>query len=333
MDDRASATTAFDTLAETVGEETAESLELLGNQTRMEIIVALWDAIEKVGARVDSDDGLSFSELYDCVSVSDSGQFSYHLDKLTGKFVEHDDGIYTLNQAGQRFVITMIPAGLTESPSFADEPVATDCPYCGESVVIDYNEGFIAVRCTQCEGGFRGPDDPPGLISRLFRQPGGFENQTPQEFWHRGRVRNRHNLLTRVEGVCPECTWTVTATADICEDHDPGDESLCPHCRRQDEIRWSFVCENCKIEFHHPGWFPIFTEAAVVSFCYERGLDLYEAWDRGALQEYQDPLETSLTRRDPIEITVTVNLEGDRLQVTLDEDAQVIDIEETIGVA
>lgn len=58
-----------------------DAFGLLGNETRLAILQALGDAA----------DPLSFSELRDRVWVSDSGQFNYHLDQLTGPFVGQTD--------------------------------------------------------------------------------------------------------------------------------------------------------------------------------------------------------------------------------------------------
>lgn len=132
-----------------------------------------------------------------------------------------------------------------------------------------------------------------------------------------------------LQGVCPTCTGTVTATVQICDNHDPGDNSLCPHCRQQPKITWTNVCDICKGRHIVWGWLPIFSETAVVSFCYERGLDIQTIWDTKAWREVKDPIETVVSSRDPLEITVTVELEGDRLTVTLDDDANVIAIDET----
>lgn len=177
----------FDSFTETVGEQTADSLELLGNQTRLEILMTLWDSIEPILDRAEeSESGLSFSTLYDRVGVEDSAQFNYHPGKLTGKFVDNVDGTYSLTSPARRILRAIIAGAVTELPSFRDEPLDTDCWLCGESVVIDYSDVSLRMRCTNCEGAFRGPDDPPGLLGRSSRPPAGLANRSPQEFFRKG---------------------------------------------------------------------------------------------------------------------------------------------------
>jgi len=55
-----------------------DAFSVLGNETRVEILHVM---AEQTG-RVTEQETLSFSEIYDNVDVRDSGQFSYHLDKL-----------------------------------------------------------------------------------------------------------------------------------------------------------------------------------------------------------------------------------------------------------
>lgn len=71
-----------------VGEQATEAFALLGNETRLAILGALCERIDPV----ESDVAVRFSELCDRVVTTDSGQFTYHLERLTGQFVESTDG-------------------------------------------------------------------------------------------------------------------------------------------------------------------------------------------------------------------------------------------------
>ena len=83
-----------------------ESFALLGNETRVRILVALADA----------DDALHFSTLHDRVDLRDSEQFNYHLDRLVGHFVDRTDDGYELRQAGSRVVEAILSGAVTEDP-------------------------------------------------------------------------------------------------------------------------------------------------------------------------------------------------------------------------
>lgn len=60
-----------------------EAFAPLGNDTRVGILQALWDVFESGKG----DNAIPYSELFDQVDIRDSGNFSYHLEKLTGPFV------------------------------------------------------------------------------------------------------------------------------------------------------------------------------------------------------------------------------------------------------
>lgn len=72
----------------------ADAFAALSDSNRVAILEALWEA-----------DGheASFSDLRSAVGMRDSGQFNYHLGKLTDQFVRQtDDGTYALSVDGER---------------------------------------------------------------------------------------------------------------------------------------------------------------------------------------------------------------------------------------
>ena len=56
----------------------AEAFSVVGNETRLAILEALWAAPERP---------VTFSELRSRVGMADSAQCNYHLYRLTGQFV------------------------------------------------------------------------------------------------------------------------------------------------------------------------------------------------------------------------------------------------------
>lgn len=79
----------LEAVARRVGEQTTDAFEILGNDTRLAILLALWEAKEPGPPFAEpSERAVSFSELRDRVGVKDSGQFNYNLDKLVGAFIE-----------------------------------------------------------------------------------------------------------------------------------------------------------------------------------------------------------------------------------------------------
>lgn len=60
-----------------------DAFAVLGNETRLGILRALWDAYNPQ----ETDNSVPFSEFYDRVGFDDTGNFNYRLGKLTGDFV------------------------------------------------------------------------------------------------------------------------------------------------------------------------------------------------------------------------------------------------------
>lgn len=60
-------------------EEIRDAFQLLANETRIEILLALWTRPTWEA---------TFTELKNAVGMRDSGQFQYHLNKLAGTFIQ-----------------------------------------------------------------------------------------------------------------------------------------------------------------------------------------------------------------------------------------------------
>ncbi|MFB9807964.1 winged helix-turn-helix domain-containing protein [Haladaptatus pallidirubidus] len=71
---------------EPADEHVRDAFQLLADETRLEILFALWNAPEWTA---------TFTELKDAVGMRDSGQFQYHLNQLAGTFIRQVDDGYT----------------------------------------------------------------------------------------------------------------------------------------------------------------------------------------------------------------------------------------------
>lgn len=317
-------------LADTVGEPTTEAFKILGNDTRLAILLALWEAKDP-GPPLNepSEPSVPFSELRERVGIRDSGQFNYHLEKLADTFVESTDGGYTLTTSAEQVLSAVFAGTLSDQPSFEDEPIDAECNRCGTAVVIDYTDGTIIERCPSCEGIWGVPDDPPGTLSKGYLPPVGLKNRSPQEFHRTGNTWTRHRLYSMMEGACPDCSGTVSTTVTVCDDHDTGGGSVCGHCGGIYEFQTLFTCDVCKAEWWVPAHAPIFTDVAVTAFFFEHGLNPDVLYDKSAREELGAAIERAAVRaQDPLELVVTVALDGDRLDVLLDGEARVVDVSE-----
>lgn len=85
----------LEALAGGAGAEATEAFSLLGNEARLAVLLALWDAAEPFDEAGSWDpaegNAVPFSELRDRVGMRDSGQLNYHLGELEGHFVEQTD--------------------------------------------------------------------------------------------------------------------------------------------------------------------------------------------------------------------------------------------------
>lgn len=322
----------LDSFAEVTGEEVVEAFDALGNDARLAILLALWDAKDP-GPPTSQTSAvkLSFSELHERVGMSDSGQFNYHLDNLIGEFVEQSEQGYKLTESADQFLRAVFAGTLRDHATFEGEPIDAACDRCGESMVIDYSDGMLTERCTSCEGFYQNPDYPEGINTTTYRPPAGLLDRTPREFYRDGNTWNRNRFHTTMEGVCPACSGSVTSSMHVCEDHNTDDGTVCDSCGSFFEIVALFVCDICKFVQWTPAFSPVVTEMAVKSFFYERGIDIEASYDAREMQDAIDAIkEVEVTAEEPMEITVKIELDGDRLEATLDDEAQVIDVTEEV---
>ena len=227
MDDIDNTASPLQTAAGGTSQHAAKDFELLGNETRLSLLVALWEAYEPFA----DDNTMSFSELRNQVGVRDSGQFNYHLDKLVGRFVEKSDDGYELRRAGHRIVrSTIASAGVEDSPRERSE-IGIVCPFCDAPTAVTYQEDWLYIVCTECDGFFEGEDRPRGMLSGTEFDPAGLANRTAEEQWRAGWLAGKNAMQLAVEGVCNECSGPMEHSIDICEIH--ATEGVCDNCDRQ----------------------------------------------------------------------------------------------------
>jgi DNA-binding transcriptional ArsR family regulator len=77
-----------------------EAFALLANETRMEVLRVLGAAAERGDGTARAPAAVQFSDLFAAVGIDDTGNFSYHLEKLEGHFVEVTEGGYVLTEEG-----------------------------------------------------------------------------------------------------------------------------------------------------------------------------------------------------------------------------------------
>ena len=204
-----------------------EAFALLGNDTRVGILQALWDAFESGKGN----NALSYSQLFEQVDIRDSGNFSYHLEKLTGPFVRSTDEGYELKQTGINVVRAVVAGTVVDDPEFGPVRIDTACPICKAPVEIAYADELMTAACTACEGALRWNGESGFLFLGLV-PPAGIEQREVEEAFQATVVHTFREIAALADDVCPHCANSVEMTVDVCSDHAPGSGTLCTTCDR-----------------------------------------------------------------------------------------------------
>ncbi|MCU4752671.1 helix-turn-helix domain-containing protein [Halobacteria archaeon AArc-curdl1] len=146
--------------------------KLLGNDTRMAILEALWAEFDIELYMLGSQVPMPFSELRAAAGVEDVGNFNYHLRQLEGQIVHvvtdetGETSGYVLSPLG--FSLFHAIEGHTAFDYQAIEATRLEeaCPFCTGRLEAEYEREILAVRCLDCEahGG--------GSLSRVRVQAG-----------------------------------------------------------------------------------------------------------------------------------------------------------------
>lgn len=289
-----------------------EAFAVLGNESRINIITALGDAAEP----------LPFSDLYDKVDIPDSGQFSYHLNKLQSHFVQQTDDEYELTQAGLRVIEAVLSGAITEPSVMEPDEMETPCPHCGGTIEAQYDGERVLQRCLDCAGGFRGSRLPDGTLERGYLPPAGLQDRTLKDVVEARATWNVIEQVAMINDVCPRCAGHVDHAAHVCEQHTA--DGLCDACNRRKAVLIESRCQNCPHE--NIGYIMriLFGNPTFRAFFDQRGLDLF------ALPHDSGPVfvgyEEEILASDPFTARFTFTLDDDRIRVTVDDELSVVEI-------
>jgi hypothetical protein len=285
-------------------EETEDAFTALADATRVEILRTLSE----------SDDDVTFTALREAVGMGDSGQFNYHLDKLTGRFVSKTAAGYSLTIAGRLVYGSILSGAYIKKESVGPVPLSDPCPACGGSRTLSYADETVTVDCDSCDiepsAGV-----PPGVFA-------GYETDEIPE------VANRYFrtiVQQAANGFCWYCEGktspTVVPMASIADDdlQYPGDGDELPVVLYSCERCGNTLTVNLGISLlHHP---------AVVSFYFEHDINVNEAslWTFATWNTER----TQILEPDPLQARVSYHAGDERLDLYVDEQLQLQDIDRT----
>ena len=295
---------------------------VLGHETRLAILFALWRQRrpdEHVPQRP-----MTFSELRKAVGMRDGSQFNYHLKPLVNRFVHHAEDGYILRRQGQRVVSAILAGALTDDVVFDAVPNDKPCEICGGQTVFECNtdltRGYFAIRCTECEGAFGGTGFDGALSLTESLSPVGTRSRDPEEFYRALDIMVKHHIMSAIEGVCPDCTGTMSVTPQVCEDHHVEPGRRCESCDSIFEVHFVIVCDVCHQMIDVPSNRCLLTEPRVLVFLEDHE---YDPWYDWLLIELELVRRQTVLSEDPFELEMVLEADGDRLVATLDEKGAV----------
>lgn len=265
--------------------------ELLADETRIGILRALGET---------PDSALAFSALYDRVDVADSGNFNYHLDRLTGVFVDRTDDGYELTHAGRQVVGAMYAGTYTTNATVEAMAVGWDCLLCGGEMLVSYADERATFRCDDCGKGAAFAF-PPGSLDQFSR------SELPTAF-----ARWYHQLFQRVvDGFCHVCAGRLDGELR----RPPGGTEADP----QPSLA-AFECRRCGSVATISGVALASFHPIVQGFLAEHGFDVSARHPSQVWGEL-DRFETLIRSRDPIRLEVQFEHAGEVVSVELAPDA------------
>lgn len=302
---------------ETTGASPEEAFAVLGNETRLQILLALGEAAGP----------LAFSELYEAVDYDTTANFSYHLEKLENHFVAATDDGYELQQTGRRVVEAVQSGTVTETPVLERTPIQTTCFLCESSMEVDYRREHVGVYCPDCRGTVGGSSvtaewvSDPGvdLVGDVILPPAGVHDRTPGEVLEAAEIWTVTEAQATARGVCPRCSASVEHYAHACDDHDASDE-LCDRCDRQFGATVRTTCTNCIYDETSVFAKYLLANPDVMAFMIDHGIDPIspDGFHISALEE-------TILSTDPIEARFSFTADGDALVLQV-EDLSVVDV-------
>ncbi len=275
--------------------DTLETFSLLAQETRLTIL-------RELAAAGPSGEGepVSFAELRRRVGTKDSGRFNYHLDKLQPQFVTHvdeEDGPsgYQPTWAGIR-VVGAAMAGQFDAESIEGE-VEYSCLHCDQDATLTHEDGILTVEC-------------PDHTFDIPVPAGAAENRTIEELLDVGIALTDRLVELARRDICPNCYDAIEVEPVEVEAGTVVFQDACPRCRTTVGIPVGHYVAT------HPG---------VVSFHYERGVEL----DGEALwrADWTHPGAETIESRDPFRLRLTVECDGDELDVLVDESGDQIELD------
>lgn len=280
-------------------ETPAEAFAILGNDLRVDILLAVADA-ERPGY---AQQGVQFSKIKGRVGVEDAGRLNYHLDKLRGHFLRRTDEGYRLRYAGWR-VVRVVEAGSYHEQLERAFDAPGSCYACDGSLRARTGDGWLGIRCVDCEVVHTAHPLPPWLL----------RERSEEDILRALDADVRHRMSLVADRLCPECLGEtrVTVREDVPKEWDI-------------DVIPQFRCTHCSYWFHPPFGLLALDEPTVVEFLERHGTDPAEHpyW---VISLCVNPAHLTVESRDPWRLALSATRDDETLRVTFDDTAAVREV-------
>ncbi|MBX0297979.1 DUF7351 domain-containing protein [Haloarcula nitratireducens] len=303
-----------------------EVFSILGNEIRLDIIRILWQA----GATYEYDDGsdtletVSYSELQNEVGVDDNGKFNYHLSELAPHFVRRTDDGYRLSSAGKQIARTVIAVSGAGSLDFSQE-LDEQCPLCGATVVVTYEDQWLRVTCTECYGLF-GDQAPVGTLFLTNYPPTGLTTRDSEQALAAGLYRCALDITYLMYDICRECAGQISASVTVCDMHETEDGQPCDTCETPFPVWADMKCDTCGFAKRLPVEMYATGLLLATELTSNPEMDLNSFAVDEAIELLQNCVETSIST-EPLRVSLCIDLETMVFILTLNDKMDIIEFD------
>jgi hypothetical protein len=305
-----------------------EAFAILGNEIRLEILRVLWRA----GAAHRYDDGsdavetVTYSELQDAIDVDDNGKFNYHLSELAPHFVRRTDDGYRLSSAGKQVARTVIAVSGTGTRDFSRE-LDERCPLCGAAVAATYEDQWLRVRCTECDGLF-GDQAPSGTLFLTTYPSAGLTARTPERALAAGLYRCALDITYLMYGICRECAGAISSSVTVCDAHETDGDQPCDACGTPFPVWADMRCDTCGFAKRLP--VEMFATGLVLATgltTHGGEMDIDSPAVGEAVRLLRDSVDTDVST-DPLRVAVRIRAGTGGVTLVLDDEMNVVEVDQ-----
>jgi len=317
----------FESASGAAGPHATEAFALLSDETRLAILLVLWEEYDPHA----TENAVPFSRIFDGLGYDDPGNLRYHLEQLRGQFLsQHAAGEgYELREPGMKLVRAIIAGAGVKEVSMEPTEIDQPCLLCGASTAISYRDGCLFWACTECEGPTPEATDLDGFLSATPFAPAGLADRPPDEIRLASIAEASHKKQLMFDGFCPDCSGAVDGRLEVCPDHDPT--GVCEHCEKRFGAWARFQCQVCKRhDISSPKALALF-HPAVIAFYDDHGVPIrLQANDFEGARQVFDHMHDhgmEIISEEPPRVQVTAALDGDEVCLVFDETASIAGID------